>query len=113
MKRLQDRQLRERPEEGASANPAAAKEKPKSGRESIEAFVVVFVAFLVWSLEAEGFVIPTGSMATTLMGRHKEITCPQCGYRLHRQRRSRGRVVGQFEEHGPARSGRHLRELPI
>ena len=42
--------------------------------------MVVFVAFLVWSLEAEGFVIPTGSMATTLMGRHKEITCPECGY---------------------------------
>ena len=42
--------------------------------------MVVFVAFLVWSIEAEGFVIPTGSMATTLMGRHKEIICPQCGY---------------------------------
>jgi signal peptidase I len=42
--------------------------------------VVVLLAFLVWSLEAEGFVIPTGSMAPTLMGRHKEITCPDCGY---------------------------------
>jgi signal peptidase I len=41
---------------------------------------VVLVAFLLWSLEAEGFVIPTGSMATTLMGRHKEVTCPECGY---------------------------------
>jgi signal peptidase I len=54
--------------------------KPKSGRESIESFVVVFLAFLIWSLEAEGFVIPTGSMAPTLMGRHKEIVCAQCGY---------------------------------
>ena len=54
--------------------------KAKSGRESIESFVVVFLSFLIWSLEAEGFVIPTGSMATTLMGRHKEISCPQCGY---------------------------------
>jgi signal peptidase I len=43
--------------------------------------VVVFLAFLLWSLEAEGFVVPTGSMAPTLMGRHKEIVCPQCGYR--------------------------------
>jgi signal peptidase I len=42
--------------------------------------VVVIVAFLVWSFEAEGFVIPTGSMAPTLMGRHKETTCPECGY---------------------------------
>jgi hypothetical protein len=52
----------------------------KGGRESVESFVVVFLAFLVWSIEAEGFVIPTGSMAPTLMGRHKEIVCPQCGY---------------------------------
>lgn len=51
----------------------------KNRRESIESFVVVFVAFLVFSLEAEGFVIPTGSMAPTLMGRHKEIVCPECG----------------------------------
>ncbi len=56
------------------------KARSHSGRESIESFVVVFVAFLVWSLEAEGFVIPTGSMATTLLGRHKEINCPECGH---------------------------------
>jgi signal peptidase I len=49
-------------------------------RESVETFVVVFLGFLTWSLEAEGFVIPTGSMAPTLMGRHKEVTCGQCGH---------------------------------
>jgi signal peptidase I len=79
MKRLY---LRRRPDQSAAqhqADAAKTKEKPRSGRESIESFVVVFVAFLVWSLEAEGFVIPTGSMATTLLGRHKEITCPECG----------------------------------
>ena len=54
--------------------------KPKSGRESVESFVVVFVSFLLWSLEAEGFVIPTGTMAPTMMGRHKEVICPECGY---------------------------------
>jgi signal peptidase I len=64
----------------APAARNARNRKPKSGRESIESFVVVFVSFLVWSLEAEGFVIPTGSMAPTLMGRHKEIICPQCDY---------------------------------
>jgi signal peptidase I len=69
---------------GPSATTASNRErirKSKSGRESIESFVVVFLAFLLWSLEAEGFVVPTGSMAPTLMGRHKEIVCPQCGYR--------------------------------
>src|SRR5262249_37950226 len=30
--------------------------------------------------EAEAFVIPTGSMAPTLQGRHKDVDCPQCGY---------------------------------
>ena len=69
------------PTAAAGSGPGESKvQKPKSGRESIESFVVVFLAFLVWSLEAEGFVIPTGSMAPTLMGRHKEITCPECGY---------------------------------
>jgi signal peptidase I len=61
-------------------HPRTKSKKPKSGRESIESFVVVFLCFLIWSLEAEGFVIPTGSMAPTLMGRHKEIACPECGY---------------------------------
>jgi hypothetical protein len=42
--------------------------------------VVVFMAFLLRSFEAEGFEIPTGSMAPSLMGRHKEIVCPQCGH---------------------------------
>ena len=64
----------------AGADDGGSSAKTKSGRESIESFVVVFVSFLIWSLEAEGFVIPTGSMAPTLMGRHKEIVCPQCGY---------------------------------
>ena len=59
---------------------AAARGNFSQRRESIESFVVVFLAFLVWSFEAEGFVIPTGSMAPTLMGRHKEIICPECGY---------------------------------
>jgi signal peptidase I len=49
-------------------------------RESVESFVVVFLGFLVLGLEAEGFVIPTGSMAPTLMGRHKEVACPECGF---------------------------------
>ncbi len=72
------------PEPGAGPAAGAGHARTrgsKSGRESIESFVVVFLAFLLWSLEAEGFVVPTGSMAPTLMGRHKEIVCPQCGYR--------------------------------
>jgi signal peptidase I len=59
----------------------SGKKSEESYRETVEAIVVAFIlALLVRGFEAEAFVIPTGSMAPTLMGRHKEITCPQCGY---------------------------------
>src|SRR3954466_31076 len=51
-------------------------------RETVESIVIAFVlAFLFRTFEAEAFVIPTGSMAPTLMGRHKDVICPKCGYR--------------------------------
>ncbi len=51
-------------------------------RETVEAICIAFIlAFLFRTFEAEPFVIPTGSMATTLMGRHKDIFCPKCGFR--------------------------------
>ncbi len=59
-------------------------------RESMEAVVVAFIlAFLFRTFEAEAFVIPTGSMAPTLLGRNKEAYCPQCGEHI---------VVGASEE---------------
>ncbi|HEY2881814.1 MAG TPA: signal peptidase I, partial [Pirellulales bacterium] len=51
-------------------------------RETVESVVIAFIlAFLFRTFEAEMFVIPTGSMAPTLQGRHKDIVCTQCGYR--------------------------------
>jgi len=50
-------------------------------RELIE--TIVFVVVLVLILKtflAEAFVIPTGSMAPTLLGYHRQETCEQCGY---------------------------------
>ncbi len=50
-------------------------------RELIESVAIAFIlAFLFRTFEAEAFVIPTGSMATTLMGRHKDFVCEKCGY---------------------------------
>lgn len=55
-------------------------EEPEGMRETVEAIVVAFIlAFLFRTFEAEAFVIPTGSMAPTLYGRHKDVTCPECG----------------------------------
>jgi len=62
------------------AAETAKRARAQSRRESIESFLVVILGFLIWSFEAEGFIIPTGSMAPTLMGRHKEVTCPECGW---------------------------------
>jgi hypothetical protein len=48
-------------------------------RETVESVAIAFVlAFLFRTFEAEAFVIPTGSMAPTLMGRHKDLVCPKC-----------------------------------
>ncbi len=50
------------------------------GRETVESIVVAFaLALLFRAFEAEAFVIPTGSMAPTLMGRHKDLACDACG----------------------------------
>ena len=42
--------------------------------------IAFILAFLFRTFEAEAFVIPTGSMAPTLMGRHKDLKCEKCGY---------------------------------
>jgi signal peptidase I len=74
-----------RPILGANARPLA-KPQPETPvvkdafREVIE--TVVFVVVLVLLLKtfvAEAFVIPTGSMAETLLGYQKWATCPECG----------------------------------
>src|SRR6202453_3766952 len=68
------------------AAPHAAKVEPRpqvreGPRDTVEAIVVAFIlALVVRGFEAQAFVIPTGSMAPTLMGRHKEVACPQCGF---------------------------------
>lgn len=50
-------------------------------REIVETFAIAFVlAFLFRTFEGELFSIPTGSMAPTLMGRHKDFNCPECGF---------------------------------
>ena len=67
--------------------PIQASPPPHHGshafRETLESIVIAFVlAFLFRTFEAEAFVIPTGSMAPTLMGAHKDVDCLKCGHRF-------------------------------
>jgi len=62
--------------ESTSDNPP-----PQVFRETLESLAVAFIlALLFKSFVADAFIIPTGSMATTLMGAHKDIQCQECGY---------------------------------
>jgi signal peptidase I len=69
-----------------TADPATEKkEKDKPHRDPAREVVetVVFVVVLVLLLKlfvTEAFVIPTGSMAETLYGYQKMVTCPKCGH---------------------------------
>ncbi|QDT35885.1 signal peptidase I [Stratiformator vulcanicus] len=85
-------------EKTPSATPAQKKAKQKKSRskdgtrDTIESIVIAFIfAFLVRTFEAEAFVIPTGSMAETLFGRHKDIECPECDFHFE---------IGASEEFG-------------
>lgn len=58
--------------------------KPDAGvKETIESILIAFIlAFIFRCFIVEAFVIPTGSMAPTLMGAHLKFRCPDCGYRF-------------------------------
>ena len=69
-------------EKQAADSKAAKKSSRADGtRETIESIVIaLMLAFLFRTFEGEAFEIPTGSMGPTLMGRHKDVNCPHCGY---------------------------------
>jgi signal peptidase I len=70
------------PVAGRKVADKPAKRPMKDGiRETVESVVIAFVlAFLFRTFEAEAFVIPTGSMATTLRGQHKDLKCQNCRF---------------------------------
>ncbi len=82
--------IAKRPSPAVKSAPAPAEktteekaaEKPKETfRDMVDQIAVaIILAILIRGFDAEAFVIPTGSMAPTLKGRHKEITCPQCSH---------------------------------
>ncbi len=65
------------------ATTSPPKERPSRplALEMLESFIFVFILVLVFMAYVNhAFVIPTGSMAPTLLGNHLDFVCPQCGY---------------------------------
>ncbi|HEY3244478.1 MAG TPA: S26 family signal peptidase [Phycisphaerae bacterium] len=65
-----------------STRPDTRAETTHEGvKDTLESIIVAFVlAFVFRAFVIEAFVIPTGSMAATLLGKHGTITCKDCGY---------------------------------
>lgn len=72
----------DRPEAEGNGQKAKTPPGPRDpAREAVETIVFVVVLVLLLKLfVTEAFVIPTGSMAETLLGYHQTITCKQCGH---------------------------------
>lgn len=50
-------------------------------RETVESIAVAIILAMIFKvLEAEAYIIPTGSMAPSLMGQHAEVQCDDCQY---------------------------------
>src|SRR3954463_14239760 len=61
----------------------AEKDSESNVKETIESILVAFIlAFIFRAFVVEAFVIPTGSMAPTLLGAHMRFRCNDCGYRF-------------------------------
>ncbi len=67
------------------SNPQASRQAPRApsastARLTVELLLGLMIAILIVRLfVAEAYVVPTGSMAPTLLGRHRQVTCLGCG----------------------------------
>lgn len=71
----------------APARPVDKKQDPSLAGiiDTIEAIIIALILALTFrAFIVEAFVIPTGSMAPTLLGAHFKVTCPKCGYEFDR-----------------------------
>lgn len=86
--RREDEVRRRKPGRPRRGRPGSAGKRPcrfflsaRAIRDAVESVAVALVlAFLFRAFAAQAFIIPTGSMASTLMGRHKDVVCLKCGY---------------------------------
>jgi len=66
---------------GSPVDKPASLDPETNIKETIESILVAFIlAFIFRAFVVEAFVIPTGSMAPTLLGAHMRYQCPDCGW---------------------------------
>lgn len=82
----------------APANaPASHPDADESFKQTFLSLIVAFVVALVFrAYVVEPFVIPTGSMSPTLLGKHKQYICDQCGYEFDVNYESNDRPVNVY-----------------
>lgn len=92
------------------ATPASSPPGNKSGggvKETIESILIAFIlAFIFRAFVVEAFVIPTGSMAPTLLGAHIRFNCADCGWEFDTNFSSRQDDQQSDEIYIPPRSDR-------
>lgn len=93
-------------EQAKSDKVAAVRKHPEKStedtiKETFESIIIAFVlAFTFRAYVVEAFVIPTGSMAPTLLGAHYTVQCEQCGYRFTVDTPYRGEAVPPLNRAG-------------
>lgn len=70
-----------------SLNPSPTPGRPQraparsAARQTVELLLCLGIAVTLFrSFEVEGYMISTGSMAPSLLGYHKRVVCPRCGF---------------------------------
>jgi signal peptidase I len=70
-------------ERRATSPPVDEEALRASSRPLIESLPILFIGMLlVRTFAAEAYIVPTGSMAPTLLGVHRDVSCPDCRFQF-------------------------------
>lgn len=71
----------QRPTTRPDTDPPRSHAQDESIKDTVQSIVIALIlAFVFRAYVVEAFVIPTGSMAPTLLGQHFDVRCAQCGH---------------------------------